>query len=248
MYFLDTCIFIHASHKHSGWFDKTRKTVFKEKWLTSNIVVEELEAIHKRRKTIYSNIISFDYNELEGEKIEIFYNRCIKSALGGNKNDEKHLLKLYNYVIESTTLKNTDILNKERIEKMKAVIFHLLVDIKIRLGNFVHNFKNDALYYGEHVVPEVWDSLGKYLRNQLYRIDHGTQNKLDLRIVTDAAIYSNDNNINLDIVTSDGYLLNMVNDIKQIIKSMEIHHVKSKRLHAKIDIIHIKDITTMPDT
>jgi len=247
MYFLDTCIFIHATNNSTKWFNKAQ-AILKEKWLTSKIVVEELEEIHKRRKSIYSNISSIDYEKLEGKKTEDFYTSCIKSALGGSKNDEYHLLELYNYLLKETKLKGTDILNKERISILKETIFPILTVIKIRCGNIVGLFNQNPLYYDDHVVPEVWDTSGKYLRNQLYKINGGTQNKGDLRIVTDATIYSHDKNISLNIVTSDGYLVHEATDIKKIIKNMESHHIKNKQIHSEIDITHIKDIIAGSNT
>jgi len=86
MYFLDTCIFIHATNNSTKWFNKAQ-AILKEKWLTSKIVVEELGEIHKRRKSIYSNISSIDYEKLEGKKTEDFYTSCIKSSLCFSKND-----------------------------------------------------------------------------------------------------------------------------------------------------------------
>jgi len=248
MYFLDTCIFIHATNKSTEWFNKAHKVVFKEEWLTSKVVVEELEEIHKRRKLIYSNLISIDYEKLEGKKTEDFYNKCIKSTLGSNKNDERHLLELYHYILKETELNETTILNEERIKNIQDTVYPLLRVIKVRCGNIVSSFNKDPLYYAKHVVPEVWNTSGKYLRNQLYRIYGGTQNKEDLRIVTDAALYSHDKNISLDIVTSDGYLVSVAINIKKTIKDMELHHIKNKQIHSEIDILHIKNMTTESNT
>lgn len=221
MYFFDTNVFIHATNKTSELFNRCNTIISEENWLTSNIVVNELKNVYKRRNQIYLNlgeVISNNYKDFDDKCTNDFYRKCLKSSLGSNKNDCKHIDELYYSSLEETKLKDTDILNRKKLEEIVSTLGFKLFDIRTRFFKMVSLF-NSAEFYDKHVVPAgICDTLSKSLKNKLYKLDYAKRNKQDLNIVVDASIYSNSQSINLDIITSDRYLLENASSIESIIK------------------------------
>ncbi len=221
-FFLDTCILIHSTSpfdKH--YYGKASRIVNAGTWLTSNLVCEELRGIKERRERIYKNVLSYDHQKQTGKTLQEFYNNCFKSSLGSNKNDEKHLKRLFESCMEAINLKYNHTLRKETLEDFLMELHPKIQDIKVRLGK-IRNDLSSPEYYKNHVVAEYYKSSAcKPLKSDLYALQDAAQHEQDLLILIDAVAHSENENKKIDYVTTDAIYDKYRPDLEKLIKK---HH------------------------
>lgn len=229
--FLDTSIILRSAIRFETYFEKASSIVSSDKWITSNIACEELNCIRDRRNKIYKNVIAFEYDNVKEVPVREVYTRCFKSALGDNRNDAKHIEKLFNHCIEKMRLKHSDMLTKVDLESFQTEIFPVIRGIKIKLGSILHKL-DDPTYHNTHVVNETWKtSSAKSLKKGLYKLS--TKNKEDIKLIIDATLYSEEKREEIIILTTDGFLCEKNGEIKNLIKKFH--------KFANIEIKHLKD-------
>jgi|GEM_PF-6628807 len=238
-YFLDTCIFVRATLEYEEDYDKAKSMVIKSSdvWATSTIVYEELSDIKKRRMDIYKKIIGSGWGNRPIEK-ELLWKKYFKSALESSLrrsgNDEIHLRSLFEYCLKQAKLDKVKTLNEKDFNSFKEAMFPVIQEIKVKTGKIVSRFA-DARYYHKHVVQKYYlDPICRKLKKEFYNLPGGKNHKEDLKIVMDGIIYSEDIMDEIRILTTDMYLYNIKEKIKQSAKRI--------RSEANIDIINLRDL------
>jgi hypothetical protein len=183
---------------------KARNIIKKGEWYTSTINVEELFNILERRKELYAKVYENDFIlEFVGKKLIEFYRQSFKAVAGSNRNDVTHVENLYNYLKMQMNKTDDSAISQDDIPKIQSILFPILRTMKVRLGELNAKFQKDPVYNNTHVVPSVWKHAGKKLKRLISKKVRDSVIKEDIRMFIDATIFSDVQNLELTLLTTD---------------------------------------------
>ena len=152
--FFDTCVFVEATFDKAKFFSKAEK-LLNTKFRTSNLVLEEIKELHRRRRTVYFRLTQYMKNQKDVDVKKLF---SIVEDLCSNANDQKNLIEIIDSCVKSS--KNHDERSNSLLRLTGRINTKFFAIIRLIEAN------QDKILISRRMQNDVWKALQPIFKNE----------------------------------------------------------------------------------
>lgn len=238
-YFLDTSVFMCSIDETEQYHKNATMILANYGFLTSSIVIRELENILRLRNKIYWILISDQINKFKNLK-EI--RQFVFWQIPSSKNIKSHVERVFSQLSASIDLKENDEINATENNKLKEEAHRILAAPRTKLNIIVQNF-NQPAYRAKHLIfveisESSYQNLEKSLKTEIKPLPEQMN---DLKIIANAVYHAYANILKHIIVSKDWFFIKNEPIIMAIICSK--YHSHERNMFSAVRRITIKPLS-----
>jgi len=217
--FFDTSVLICAANQLEENSNKAYKIFKQGDFLICHVVLNEIEALSKRRIKIYNSLLQTKSKPTE--PIWGFIEKVINKTNIENLNDKTRIEQTFTQVLNNLGIEKETILSDTEWSNFELELNKVFHQMKNRLYDVEHSFA-DHSYSLKHVVQKYnSDSNHRTLLHNLkQRISSESRHHNDLWILANATVHAYKNHLFITFVSNDGLHTTNIKKIYDVVDSI----------------------------